>query len=50
MEFKNSLIKHQHYCGDDKFRGVWENVNGRVQIKYAEKIGLGTQNYNLISL
>ena len=47
---KNSLLEHQHHRGSDKFRGVWEGVNGRVLLEYAEEVGLGFQEYELINL
>ena len=36
--------------GGDKFRGVWDEVDGRVQIRYGEEVGLGTADYELIKL
>jgi uncharacterized Fe-S center protein len=45
---KDSLLSHGHGPGEDKFRGIWENVDGRLQMKYAEEIGLGTRNYEFI--
>ena len=47
---KDSLLEHYHQIGGDKFRGVWEEVNGRVQLEYAEEIGMGTTDFNLIEL
>jgi hypothetical protein len=47
---EGSLLEHQHHRGGDKFRGVWEEVDSMVQLRYAEKIGLGTMNYDLIEL
>lgn len=47
---KNSLLEHHHQTGHDKFRGVWEEVDSRVQLNYAQKIGMGSMNYNLIEL
>jgi uncharacterized protein len=47
---ENSLLEHQHPRGSDKFRGVWEGVNGRVLLGYAEEVGLGFQEYELINL
>ena len=31
----------------DKFRGIWENIDYTVQLKYGEEIGLGTRKYEL---
>ena len=36
--------------GEDKFRGVYPDVNGMYQLEYAEKIGLGTREYELITI
>lgn len=47
---ENSLLEHHHHQGGDKFRGVWENVDGRVLLEYAEEIGMGFQKYELITL
>jgi uncharacterized Fe-S center protein len=47
---KNSLLTHNHQPGGDKFMGVWENVDGRLQLQYAEQLGLGNRNYELVIL
>ncbi len=47
MILNNSLIKGNH--NEDLFKNIW-NVDGLVQIRYGEKIGLGTSNYKLIRL
>lgn len=47
---ENSLLEHHHHHGGDKFRGVWEGVDGRVLLEYAEEIGMGFQKYELITL
>jgi uncharacterized protein len=47
---KNSLLEHNHHPGSDKFRGVWGEVDSRLQLQYADKIGLGTIKYHLIEL
>jgi uncharacterized Fe-S center protein len=45
---KNSLLEKNFKHGEDKFRGVWSEVDGTRQIEYAEKIGLGSPDYKLI--
>ena len=46
----DSLL-HSHFePGQDKFTGLWDKVDGRYQLEYAEKIGMGTRSYNLITL
>jgi uncharacterized protein len=36
--------------GGDKFKGVWSETQGSIQITYGEEIGLGTSSYELIEL
>ncbi|MBI5399863.1 DUF362 domain-containing protein [Candidatus Saganbacteria bacterium] len=36
--------------GADKFRALWPNVDWQIQLKHAEKIGLGGREYELITL
>lgn len=47
---ENSLLEHQHHKGGDKFRGVWEEVDGRLLLEYAEEVGMGSKEYHLINL
>jgi uncharacterized protein len=37
-------------AGEDKFKGLYPQVDWAVQLDYAEKIGLGTRSYELIRL
>lgn len=48
--FKDSMLNHNHEKGSDKFKGVWENVDGRIQLVYGEEIGLGVMDYELIPI
>ena len=48
--FKNSLLHRNCHAGEDKFKGVYDRVDGRVQIEYGEKICLGTADYDLVSI
>lgn len=48
--FKNSMLHNYHESGSDKFNAVWNKVDGRLQLQYAEEIGLGSMDYELISL
>jgi hypothetical protein len=34
-------------AGEDKFKGIYPNVDWRLQLDYAEKIGLGSKKYEL---
>jgi uncharacterized Fe-S center protein len=36
--------------GEDKFRGIYPNVDWTVQLQHAEKLGLGRRDYELIRL
>jgi uncharacterized Fe-S center protein len=36
--------------GQDKFKGVWGETQGSIQITYGEEIGLGTSSYELVEL
>lgn len=48
--FKHSLLNRNYGKGEDKFRGVWEEVDGRIQIIYGEEIGLGSADYELVTI
>jgi len=41
------LLKLFH-SGEDKFTHVHIDTDWKIDLNYAEKIGLGTPNYNLI--
>lgn len=47
---KGSEIHSNLEEGEDKFRGIWPDVDGWIQLKYAQEIGLGTMNYELIKI
>ena len=48
--FENTRLKHNHKAGEDKFKGVWKDVDGHRQLEYGEEIGLGTRKYELIEV
>lgn len=48
--FENSLLHNHHLEGEDKFEGVWKLVDGHIQLDYAQEIGLGTVEYELIDM
>ncbi len=48
--FRQSLLKHHHSPGGDKFRGTWDYTDGSYQIAYGEEIGLGQSGYRLIEI
>jgi len=37
-------------AGEDKFRGLFPNVDWQVQLAYGEKIGLGTRDYDVVNI
>jgi uncharacterized Fe-S center protein len=39
-----------HEAGADKFKGTWPKIDGTHQLKYAEKIGLGSREYKLVEI
>jgi uncharacterized Fe-S center protein len=47
---QNSMMQKNRASGEDKFRGVWENTNGLIQVEYGEEIGLGRKGYRLIEV
>lgn len=47
---RGTALKSHHGRGEDKFRGVWPEADGRLQIKYGEEIGLGSSRYRLIEV
>ena len=36
--------------GEDKFKGLYPSVDWKHQLDYAQKIGIGTREYNLVKL
>ncbi|HWQ67260.1 MAG TPA: DUF362 domain-containing protein [Methanospirillum sp.] len=47
---KNTCLHDHHHPGENKFTGVWSKVDGEHQIRYGERMGLGTRSYNLIEV
>jgi len=45
----SKLTKHWD-PGEDKFRALYPQVDWTIQLSYAEEIGLGTRNYELIKI
>ena len=48
--FENSMLHKHHKKGQDKFKGVWDKVDGHIQLKYGAEIGLGNIDYELIDI
>jgi len=45
-----SCLKNNRAAGEDKFKGIYPGINSNIQLEYAEEIGLGTRNYELIKI
>lgn len=45
--FKGSCLKTHTSPGEDKFKGLYPQVDWEIQLDYAEKLGLGKRNYTL---
>jgi len=43
-----SALKFSHDLGGDKFRDLYPMVDWTIQLDYAQSLGLGTREYNLI--
>ena len=46
----NSCIKNATAPGKDKFRDVYPKIDWRVQLEHAEAIGLGSRDYELVTI
>lgn len=47
---KGSCLTKGFKPGEDKFRAIYPHVDWEIQLKYAEEIGLGTRDYELVSI
>ncbi|GFO70013.1 4Fe-4S ferredoxin [Geomonas limicola] len=47
---ENTALSSGHEPGGDKFRGVHPEIDWEVQLEHAEKIGLGTREYQLVKI
>ncbi|MBI3584056.1 MAG: DUF362 domain-containing protein [Nitrospinae bacterium] len=47
---RNSKLTCNFEPGEDKFRGVYPEIDWTVQLKYGEEIGLGSREYEIIKL
>ncbi len=45
---QNTALESGHEPGEDKFRGVHPDIDWEVQLEHAEKIGMGTREYELV--
>jgi uncharacterized Fe-S center protein len=46
----DSCLKTNTQSGEDKFRGVYPEIDWEIQLDYAEQIGLGSRKYELIKI
>jgi len=47
---RSSKLTKNWRAGEDKFRAIYPEVDWSIQLSYAEEIGLGTRNYELIKI
>ena len=50
LGLQNTMLQSNRAPGEDKFRGVWKNTNGLIQVDFAARIGLGSKDYRLIEI
>lgn len=48
--FKNTILQTNLEANKDKFKGLYPKIEWEYQLEYAQKIGLGTRDYNLIEM
>lgn len=48
--FADSRLKTHHHKGEDKFTGMRANTDSYLQVRYAEQLGMGNSNYDLIRI
>ncbi|MDY7038065.1 MAG: DUF362 domain-containing protein, partial [Thermodesulfobacteriota bacterium] len=47
---KHSCLSSHMEADEDKFRGLYPQIDWTIQLDYAEKIGLGRRQYELINI
>jgi uncharacterized Fe-S center protein len=50
MALETSCLTTHKEAGEDKFKGLYPKIDWTVQLDYAEKIGLGNREYELINV
>jgi uncharacterized protein len=48
--YAESFLTVHHHPGEDKFSGMRPNTDGPRQLRYAEELGMGTRDYELVQL
>lgn len=47
----DSMLKQEHLApGMDKFKGIYSNIPWEVQVEYGEKLGMGSQQYEIVEI
>jgi len=46
----DSALKSNHEKGRDKIRGIYPKVDWEIQLNYAQKLGIGSRDYELIKI
>lgn len=47
---EDSCLATGHAPGEDKFRAIYPKINWEIQLKYAQEMGLGSREYELIAI
>jgi uncharacterized Fe-S center protein len=47
---EGSCLSSHKGAGEDKFRGLYPKIDWTIQLRYAEKLGLGNRNYELVTI
>ena len=50
LGFAGSFLSCNHEAGADKFHGLRSYIDGTIQLRYGEEIGMGSRDYELIVL
>ncbi len=48
--FRDTALQSGYGKGEDKFKGVYDYIDWEIQLKYAQKIGLGSTGYELVEI
>ena len=46
----DSALESNHEEGADKFKGVWRNIDGHMQIDFAQQLNMGTKDYKIVEI
>lgn len=50
LGFLGTFLSANHDAGADKFHGLRPHVDGTIQLRYGEEIGMGSRDYELVVL